>query len=129
MTERCVKCFTEVSGGALRLEGGNIYSFCKFCANLLDRKYTGIVHDFLTDQLDLTKEEKDILDARIRRGNGINVWSQDGDNKAEPVKQDRERSKREDSLDPGIEKRQKWMKENLPRSGSLNAVIMENDSK
>lgn len=63
-----------------RTEGENVYNFCKICAIILknDHRTMNLEHCFLESDFGdfpISDEEKYMINARIRRANGISAWA------------------------------------------------------
>lgn len=66
MQEVCAKCKDDVRGGAIFIDGGDSFSFCKACSNLLDSSPTGSIRNFLTTAKVESWVAKNMRNARNR---------------------------------------------------------------
>ncbi len=70
MQEICAKCKDDIRGGAIFVEGGDSFSFCKTCSHLLESSPTGSVRNFLTRAKVENWVSRNMREARKRREKG-----------------------------------------------------------
>lgn len=74
--DKCAKCGDNAKGGAIYVEAGVAYPFCKTCTEILETfpVPANIMHIFLTPEERQSQETKNIFDARERRLKGEKLW-------------------------------------------------------
>ena len=74
MSGICDKCNTKHESGAIFVEAGQLFMFCKACSDLLDGAPTGnTIHKFMGPKVE-NWVSKNIRSARLRRQQGIRMW-------------------------------------------------------
>lgn len=76
MKKKCEKCKDSLEGGAVFVEGGKSYNFCKLCSKILESypKTGNIIPIFLKDDSEMTQVDKNMFEARKRRAKGETLW-------------------------------------------------------
>jgi hypothetical protein len=74
---KCSKCKSSCEGGSTYIEGGETYSFCKECTDILETFPIpkNILHTFLGTEKMQSLITKNIFEARKRRVKGEKVWN------------------------------------------------------
>ena len=75
---KCNKCKTEATGGACWYNNAKVYTFCKLCFSFIKDKTdpnpdADVCDDFMKG-IGLTKIDKAIIRARIKRAEGKSPW-------------------------------------------------------
>lgn len=73
----CSKCKKKILKGVWHTHHGQLFHFCKTCNEILETfpDHAKIIHEFIKDEKEMTKVQKNIFEARTRRVLGETYWS------------------------------------------------------